>query len=1800
MGCLWRSRCRVLIVFMLLNIGSAFADTPQRPKNVQTSLRAKWSGTPLLLEAGELLSNEKKDLFWDFIEIWLNTEKDAVSSRTAKDCLKKILECGRPLLREPLKSLFELSLMLRSASPRLVLYQQLAEESLTSFPLGDENYSDNETEEKLQTEKKIERRKVDPLHGVILKSHGGKCCWVDTGEHLFLDFYELLAWLQDSAEQVGDSFQRPEIFDFDHVYYELSVGSPVAILYGAIGTNCFKEFHVALVKAAKEGKVKYVVRPVLPAGCELNINHCGSVGAGESVNLGGYGVELALKNMEYKAMDDSTVKKGVTLEDPRTEDLSQEVRGFIFSKILVRKPELASEVMAFRDYLLSSTVSDTLDVWELKDLGHQTVQRIVRASDPLQSMQEINQNFPSVVSSLSRMKLEDSVRDEIMANQRMVPPGKSLMALNGALVNVEDVDLYLLFDLIHQDLLLADQFSKLKIPQGTLKKLLSTSPPSESSIPRVDFRSSHVHYLNNLEEDAKYKQWRNNLDEILMPVFPGQLRYIRKNLFHAVFVLDPATRCGLEASFYFLKLNIFTLFISIDMIISLYENDFPVRFGIVLYSSKFVTQLENHATKEHSDEDISTMIICLFSYINENYGAEMAYQFLRNVNKLHIESDGDADEALETHHVEGVFVETILSKVKSPPQEILLKLYKDQKLKELSQESSKFVFKLGLSKLQCSFLMNGLIIDPTEEALIDALSDETQRIQEQVYYGQMMSDTDVLAKFLSEAGIQRYNPKIISDSKPRFIPLSMFTLGEESVLNDIVYLHSPGTIDDTKAVTHLLAVDITSRNGMKLLQQGIHYLIEGSKNARVGLLFNANPSPNLFSLLFVKVFEITASLYSHKTNVLDFLDQLCSLYEKNYILSPAMEAESTEAFVDMVCELSKANGLPSKGYRFALPEFPAGEVRKHFTKVQNSLYRVLGLESGVNAVFTNGRVTYPIDKSTFLTADLHLLESIEFKQRTKHIVEIIEEVEWRDVDPDTITSELDMAVRFLEDLQGISIHPERRDKWIWKEDVSELWKVKVPSKVALFVWRLIRDRLPTKTNLRKRNVEIHDPTCPFCKNKEEDAAHLFFSCSKIMPLWWESLSWTNTSAPFPANPRMHFLQQVLRNGNDTSYKKWQCWWTSLTWSIWQHRNKIVFEEESKFISDIVMALSSSMAKRDRNSESARFEILNDQHSAIILNNENSSIHIDAVLDPLSPTSQRLSGILRVLWKYIQPSMRIVLNPVSSLADLPLKSYYRYVVPTMDDFSNTDSAINGPKAFFANMPLSKTLTMNLDVPESWLVEPIIAFHDLDNILLENLGNTRTLQAVFELEALVLTGHFSEKDHDPPRGLQLILGTKTTPHLVDTLVMDNLGYWQMKVSPGVWYLQLAPGRSSELYILKEDSEGNYDKKSSKLITINDFRGKVFHMEVVKKKGKEHEKLLLLDDNAQDNKKGSGLNSNFLKWASGFIGSNKSSKKAEKSPQEKGKGGRHGKTINIFSIASGHLYERFMKIMILSVLKNTHRPVKFWFIKNYLSPPFKDLIPHMALEYGFEYELVTYKWPTWLHKQKEKQRRIWAYKILFLDVIFPLSLEKVIFVDADQVVRADMGVLYDMDIRGKPLAYTPFCDNNKEMDGYRFWRQGFWKDHLRGKPYHISALYVVDLKKFRETAAGDNLRVIYETLSKDPNSLANLDQDLPNYAQHTVPIFSLPQEWLWCESWCGNATKYKAKTIDLCNNPMTKEPKLQGARRIVSEWPDLDFEARRFTARILGDDQESESIQPPNQSKDLNSEGSSNEDRESRAEL
>ena len=68
-------------------------------------------------------------------------------------------------------------------------------------------------------------------------------------------------------------------------------------------------------------------------------------------------------------------------------------------------------------------------------------------------------------------------------------------------------------------------------------------------------------------------------------------------------------------------------------------------------------------------------------------------------------------------------------------------------------------------------------------------------------------------------------------------------------------------------------------------------------------------------------------------------------------------------------------------------------------------------------------------------------------------------------------------------------------------------------------------------------------------------------------------------------------------------------------------------------------------------------------------------------------------------------------------------------------------------------------------------------------------------------------------------------------------------------------------------------------------------------------------------------------------------------------------------------------------------------------------------------------------------------------------------------NQQSRVTITKILATNLQGAPYGYTPFCDNNKDMEGFRFWKQGFWKEHLRGKPYHISALFVVDLGRFRQ---------------------------------------------------------------------------------------------------------------------------------------
>ncbi|QIW98903.1 hypothetical protein AMS68_004421 [Peltaster fructicola] len=567
--------------------------------------------------------------------------------------------------------------------------------------------------------------------------------------------------------------------------------------------------------------------------------------------------------------------------------------------------------------------------------------------------------------------------------------------------------------------------------------------------------------------------------------------------------------------------------------------------------------------------------------------------------------------------------------------------------------------------------------------------------------------------------------------------------------------------------------------------------------------------------------------------------------------------------------------------------------------------------------------------------------------------------------------------------------------------------------------------------------------------------------------------------------------------------------------------------------------------------------------------QSSSIHIVAVIDPTSETAQRWTPIINTLSQLDGVHIKLFLNPRGGLEELPVKRFYRYVVEPKPIFDSAGS-LQALSARFQGLPADALLNIGMDIPPAWLVAPRDSVHDLDNIKLSAVKSGSDITAIYELEHILIEGHSRDLTvASPPRGVQLVLGTQADPHFAATIVMSNLGYFQFKANPGIYNLALQDGRSAEIFAIDSAGTLGYSAQpgdESTEIALMSFRGATLFPRLSRKSGMEDEDVLEASKTTVENladQAGKALAN------AGLAGTQKYLSKAAQLGSKLLSGNKQLGTsqhaeINIFSVASGHLYERMLNIMMLSVMKHTKHTVKFWFIEQFLSPSFKTFLPSLAEEYGFQYEMVTYKWPHWLRGQKEKQREIWGYKILFLDVLFPLDLDKVIFVDADQIVRTDMYELVQHDLQGAPYGFTPMCDSRTEMEGFRFWKQGYWKNYLRGLPYHISALYVVDLKEFRRIAAGDRLRQQYHQLSADPNSLSNLDQDLPNHMQMVLPIHSLPQDWLWCETWCSDEALTTAKTIDLCNNPQTKEPKLDRARRQVPEWTVYDDEIAAVAKR------------------------------------
>ena len=553
----------------------------------------------------------------------------------------------------------------------------------------------------------------------------------------------------------------------------------------------------------------------------------------------------------------------------------------------------------------------------------------------------------------------------------------------------------------------------------------------------------------------------------------------------------------------------------------------------------------------------------------------------------------------------------------------------------------------------------------------------------------------------------------------------------------------------------------------------------------------------------------------------------------------------------------------------------------------------------------------------------------------------------------------------------------------------------------------------------------------------------------------------------------------------------------------------------------------------------------------------SALHFVAVVEPLSRSAHKIASLLIALRSALGVRCTVLLaaQAPEHAAQLPLTAFHSLALHL------DPTRITPPAANFEVRSAQQVLTLTPEAPAGWSLDVHSSTEDLDNI---QIASGQPVQATFSLSRLVLHGACTEGTKGGSKGAKgkggkgqakgnrgnAVLCDSATMRLApaaeansrawpgttvydegvasltsETLVLgsppmpvEGERYFQLSVpGPGLWALSLADSGSRS--------------GGAALIGASGKPTTQVHVPLVTYAGGKVAVRVVDDSKARQT----------------------DASTATADPEDT-------ETVHCFSLASGLLYERFLRIMMASAAERSSKPLKFWLLGNFLSAGFRQSVRSGALAkaVGAQVAIVTYSWPAHLRFQSEKQRLIWGYKILFLDVLFPQHVTKIMYIDADQIVQGDLAQLWALDLGGKAVAMTPFCQQhpNNLTTGFRFWSDGFWKNHLMGQAYHISALFVVDLTRFRAGGIGNVYRDTYQSLTADPNSLSNLDQDLPNYLQHMVPMHSLPEEWLWCESWCSNTSKARAKTIDLCNNPLTKEAKLDQAKRIGGErWLALD---------------------------------------------
>ena len=122
-----------------------------------------------------------------------------------------------------------------------------------------------------------------------------------------------------------------------------------------------------------------------------------------------------------------------------------------------------------------------------------------------------------------------------------------------------------------------------------------------------------------------------------------------------------------------------------------------------------------------------------------------------------------------------------------------------------------------------------------------------------------------------------------------------------------------------------------------------------------------------------------------------------------------------------------------------------------------------------------------------------------------------------------------------------------------REARQKIWKLNISSKVKHFLWRACSATLPTKHNLYKRQIIDH-PSCVFNGDNAETTSHILWECPYDNGVW---------SLMGGRLQKCQILRDVFSSLVRCPLSMLQVEeftrWAIMAWSLWNARNKFIYE-----------------------------------------------------------------------------------------------------------------------------------------------------------------------------------------------------------------------------------------------------------------------------------------------------------------------------------------------------------------------------------------------------------------------------------------------------------------------------------------------------------------------------------------------------------------------------------------------------------------------------------------------------------------